>query len=93
MEALESRRQQSKLELDAAARQRALEEEAARRKAERAAQEKDRMARQAQERLEQLRASWAENKALQEVSPHRPKQARPLHQLYEVNVIIQHGPA
>lgn len=78
-EVLEAKRQQSKIELEAAMRESKAREEAAKRREARKAAERDEKARQAQQRLKELQTSWAENKAITEAChPSTPK-PRPSH--------------
>ena len=66
-EALEAKRQQSRIELEAAMRERKAREEAAKRREARKVAERDERATQVQQRMQELQASWADNKAHNEV--------------------------
>ena len=66
-EALEAKRQQSRIELEAALRERKALDEAEKRRKQRAAAERDEKAKKAEEHLKQLQATWAENKNHAEV--------------------------
>lgn len=68
LEALEAKRQQSRIELEAALREKKALEEAEKRRKQRAAAERDEKAKRAEEHLKQLQATWADNKNLAEVS-------------------------
>lgn len=68
LEALEAKRQQSRIELEAALREKKALEEAEKRRKQRAAAERDQQAKRAEEHLKQLQAAWAENKNLAEVT-------------------------
>lgn len=68
LEALEAKRQQSRIELEAALREKKALEEAEKRRKARAAAERDEKAKRADEHLKQLQATWAENKNLAEVT-------------------------
>lgn len=66
-EALEAKRQQSRIELEAAMRERRAREEATKRREARKVAERDERATQVQQRMQELQASWADNKAHNEV--------------------------
>lgn len=68
LEALEAKRQQSRIELEAHLREKRALEEAEKRRKQRAVAERDEKAKRAEEHLKQLQATWAENKNLAEVS-------------------------
>lgn len=64
--ALEAKRHQSRIELEAAMREKRALEEAEKRRAVRQAADRDAKAKQAQQRLQELQASWADNKVAAE---------------------------
>ena len=68
LEALEAKRQQSRIELEAALREKKALEEAEKRRKQRLVAERDEKAKRAQEHLKELQASWAENKIVSEAS-------------------------
>ena len=65
---IEARRHQSKIEIEAAHREKKAREDAAKRRAVRQEAERDEKARQSQARLQELQATWADNKVQAEVS-------------------------
>ena len=65
---LEARRHQSRIELEAATREKKAREDAAKRKQARQDAERDEKARVAQARLQELQAVWADNKVQAEVT-------------------------
>ena len=79
-EALEAKRQQSRIELEAATRERKAREQAAKRREARRVAERDERAKQVQQRMQELQATWAENKAHSEVCdiPVPPVAAAPV---------------
>lgn len=66
-EAIEYRRQRSKMDMEMAMKQKKAQEEAGKRAEARRAAERDIKAREAQERLKALKESWAEQKVVAEV--------------------------
>lgn len=65
----EARREESRVRLEAAQRQREVAAERLRIEAERRAAENDRIARETAANLDRMRASWADSQALQQARP------------------------
>lgn len=68
----EARREESRLRMEAAQRQKEVEAQRLRIEAERRAAEQERLARETAARLARLKHSWAESQALQQACPCRP---------------------
>ena len=65
----EARREESRVRLEAAQRQREVRAEQLRIEAERRAAENDRIARETAANLDRMRAGWADSQALQQARP------------------------